>query len=464
MQYLRTTRLVLCSFEASRAVARVSMALFPGSKNRDALQVVHGTKEWAPGRERRVGNPTEQMAHLDISRLIPRGSQPFRAPESSAALPRMLGTTTINSANMELPPDPASADAPILDRLTHLPVELQRKVLSELLSAETPCAFALFVPDWGVCCHATNPVNLVYDLQRTDVYTRGTGGDGGRYDSGVVHGGRDHVVFPMRAGAGSHDACALMDRLSTRFPVALDWVLRDIERDRLRVFEQVFPRAPDDGIGKCMSHGALVYGSGPGGQTGPEARVPPRHLMFNGIAKDPWFQLRLRRNPETKIGFGMRLFVETAAAAADILEVDWGVMPQLETVFLDLRSYGRGKTGEDSIRKGASKMSCLRLRCLVIAGLRSGKWYVRPPGWELCEWEADDREADGGVNWVKVFCGAVREGGRLIFVDQRIADVDWRGWRGKAEREGLLPVVEEEPQLGESGEAAYLRHVERVMG
>ncbi|KAF9876555.1 hypothetical protein CkaCkLH20_05963 [Colletotrichum karsti] len=356
---------------------------------------------------------------------------------------------------MELSP---RTDPSVLDRLTNLPVELQRNVLFELLSTETPCAFALFVPEWRVCSHGTDPVNRIYDLQRTDVYTRGTGQDPGVFVSGATHGDGDHVGFSMRTAPAN--TCVLMEQLRARFPVALDWALRDVERTRLRTFEQVFPRAPDDGIGKCMSHGALVYRSSSSPPGSDDDRLAPRHLMFNGVAKDPWFELRLRRNTETRIGFGMRLFVETEAS---MVEVDWAVMPQLETVFLDLRSYGRGRVGEEGIRRGAGKMGCLRLRCLVIAGLRSGKWYVRPPGWELCGWEADDREVDGGVNWVKVFCGAVREGGRLVFIDRRIADVDWEGWRARAENDGLLPSTEEVSR-GECSEKAYLKHVERVMG
>ncbi|KAK2022481.1 hypothetical protein LX32DRAFT_645491 [Colletotrichum zoysiae] len=157
----------------------------------------------------------------------------------------------------------------------------------------------------------------------------------------------------------------------------------------------------------------------------------------------------------------MELLVERGP---DLLAVRWGAMTQLETLYLDLRAYGRGKVGRDSVRRGARAMACLRLGSLVIAGLRSGDRYARPAGWHLCDWETDEAEAGGGVNWVKVFCGAVKEGGRLVFVDRRMSDINWEGWRMRAEKEGLLsPEAEEAAVIGESENAAYMRHVEKVL-
>lgn len=353
-----------------------------------------------------------------------------------------------------------------LDRLATLPVELQHRVLSELLPVSTACALELFVPDWGVCAHATDPVNEIYDLQRVDVYTRGIGGGRGKLDSRAHHGDDDHAFYPSKKEMDPRVLRALLQR----FPVAMEWALRDRARNCLRCFRQLWPRGPDDEIGKCMSGGGLVFGEGgrpahalsvEGPAAGPALGVGqlPRHLMFNGFAKDPWFQLRLRRNALTNFGVEMKIFIEVGAS---LVEVEWGALAQLETLFLDLRAYGRDQPQEEAIRKGAAGMKCLRLECLVIAGLRSGNRYVRPAGWESCEWERDEREIDGEVNWVKVFCGALREGGRLVFVDRRMLDINWESWRMRAEKEGLLPVVEE-ARLGECGDGAYLRHVDKVL-
>ncbi|KAK1967770.1 hypothetical protein LY78DRAFT_575685 [Colletotrichum sublineola] len=366
-----------------------------------------------------------------------------------------------------------SSNPDILDRLALLPVELQYQVLFELLTESSPCVMSLFVPDWGVCTHAADPVNSIYDLQRIDVYTRGTGFVRGKFETRVRHyddaGG--HVVFPLARQTTPNSSGAPIAELGRRFPDAMRRALRDLERHGLHCFEQLWPRGPDDEIGKCMAGGALVYRERRGGMAGSldagpttvRAAVPlPRHLMFNSFPRDPWRDVRLRRNALTSFRFEMRLLVERGP---ELLAVLWSAMKQLESVYLDLRAYGRGKVSEDSVRLGATAMECLRLRSLVIAGLRSGDRYERPAGWQLCDWETDEAEVGGGVNWVKVFCGAVREGGRLVFVDRRMLDISWEGWRMRAEKEGLLsPEAEVAVVIGESeNAAAYMRHVEKVL-
>ncbi|KAK1987097.1 hypothetical protein LZ30DRAFT_580735 [Colletotrichum cereale] len=373
-------------------------------------------------------------------------------------------------SNIALP-----SDLNIFDRLALLPVELQCQVLFEFLTESSPCALSLFVPDWGVCAHAADPVNDIYDLQRIDVYTRGAGVVRGKFETRVRHDDDDaggHVVFPSAKQTTPNGSDVLMGELGRRFPDAMGRALRDLERYGLSCFEQLWPRGPDDEIGKCMAGGALVFRERRGGTAGgldagpTPARAaappfPPRHMMFNGAPRDPWRELRLRRNALTGFRLEMRLLVERGP---EFLAVRWCDMTQLETLYLDLRAYGRGRAGEDSIRLGAAGMACLRLGCLVIAGLRSGDRYARPAGWQLCDWETDEVEAGGGANWVKVFCGAVREGGRLIFVDRRMLDISWEGWRMRAEKEGLLAPEAEEAVVGESENAAYVRHVGTVTG
>ncbi|KAF6830163.1 urea transport protein [Colletotrichum musicola] len=341
----------------------------------------------------------------------------------------------------------------VVDRLTYLPVELQHQVLYELLISSPACAFALFVPDWGVCAHGADPVNRIYDLQRTDVYTRSSEDDDARGTlvSGVPHDENDHLLFSSPGDA--HAACGLVEQLAAKFPAALEWALRDVERERLHVFQQTWPRAPDDVVGKYMSTGALVFNQVTRrGYDG--LGEPPRHLMFNGAPRDPWPQLRRRGDRATRDAYEMRLVVDSGG---EMLELDWAAMTQLESVFLDLRAYGRGEMEEEGIRRGAARMGCLRLCRLVVAGLRSSTGAPRQEV-ESCDWERDDREPGGGVNWVKVFCGAVRQGGRLVFVDRRMLDVDWDAWRTRAEEGGLLP------RAGDHGQGKYLRHVGKAFG
>ncbi|KAJ0159515.1 hypothetical protein CTA2_9547 [Colletotrichum tanaceti] len=362
----------------------------------------------------------------------------------------------------------------ILDRLAFLPAELQGQILSEVLTVSSPCALSLFIPDWGVCSHAANPVNAIYDLQRIDVYIRGAAGARGRFETRVRHDNHDHMLLPLMEQANSG---ALVRELTRRFPAAMEWALQDLEQRRLRSFEQLWPRGPDDEIGRCMAGGALVFrecggtacgtryddGLDTGGPTPAGGAVLPRHMMLNGVPRDPWQQLRLRRNALTNYRLKMRIFVERGP---ELLAVDWAAMTQLETLFIDLRAYGRDRGSEDGIRLGAAGMGCLRLRCLVVAGLRSGARYVRPTGWRACDWEADETEVDGGMNWVKVFRGAVREGGRLVFVDRRMLDISWEAWAMRAEKEGLLARAKPEGDgevVGGLRDAAYLRHVDRVL-
>ncbi|CCF47061.1 hypothetical protein CH063_15596 [Colletotrichum higginsianum] len=368
----------------------------------------------------------------------------------------------------------------ILDRLAFLPAELQVQILFEVLTVSSPCAMSLFVPDWGVCSHTASPVNAIYDLQRIDVYIKGAAGVRGRFETRVKHDDRDHIWLPLMEQA---NAGALVREFKRRFPAAMELALQDLEQRRLRSFEQLWPKGPDDEIGRCMAGGALVFrecdgtargtrcddGLDTGGPTPAEGAVLPRHMMLNGVPRDPWQQLRLRRNALTKYRLEMRIFVERGA---ELLAVDWAAMTLLETLFIDLRAYGRDRDGEDGIRLGAAGMGCLQLRCLVVAGLRSDARYARPAGWRACDWEADETEVDGGVNWVKVFRGAVREGGRLVFVDRRMLDISWEAWGMRAEKEGLLVLAKPEGDgevkdqsevVGEFRDAAYLRHVDRVL-
>ncbi|KAK1503831.1 uncharacterized protein CCOS01_17007 [Colletotrichum costaricense] len=385
----------------------------------------------------------------------------------------------------------------ILDRLAFLPLELQKHILYDYLTvSSSPCILSLFVPDWAVCARAADPVNEIYDLQRIDVYTKSasvSGGGGGsvrgKYESGVRHGYGDHASFPlMRQVNGSHDqqhgTLLLEKELGRRFPAAMNWALRDLGRNGLRVFEQVWPRGHDDGVGRCMASGALVFreaGRGHGrdadysratGAAAPASAKSdtsslslPRHLMFNSVPSDPWLQLRLRRNAVTDFRCEMAFVIERGLPDGEFIAVDWTAMTRLETLFLDLRTYASGSGGgflQDAIRRAAVKMGCLRLRCLVIAGLRTGERYGRS---QVCEWETDEQdEVDGEVNWVKVFAPALGEGGRLVFIDRRVVDVDWDAWRVRAEGEGLLARQGREGEDGSCDTGAYLKHLDRVMG
>ncbi|KXH60942.1 hypothetical protein CSAL01_08757 [Colletotrichum salicis] len=309
---------------------------------------------------------------------------------------------------MDLQQTPHDGPSTILNRLTFLPLELQKYILYDYLTVSSPCILSLFVPDWAVCARASDPVNEIYDLQRIDVYTKGGGSVRGKFERGVRHGDGDHASFPlmMQVDDGLEDqqhqrhhhhhhqhGALLLEELGKRFPAAMDWALRDLGRNGLRVFEQVWPRGCDDGIGRCMASGALVFREGGGGRgldayhPHPSGTVPtnldvplslPRHLLFNSFPSDPWLQLRLRRNAVTDFRCEMAFLIERGPK--EFVALDWAAMTQLETLFLDLRTYAAAQGGaflRDGIRRAAVKMGCLRLRCLVVAGLRTGESDLR---------------------------------------------------------------------------------------
>ncbi|AEO66090.1 uncharacterized protein THITE_2113919 [Thermothielavioides terrestris NRRL 8126] len=118
----------------------------------------------------------------------------------------------------------------------------------------------------------------------------------------------------------------------------------------------------------------------------------------------------------------------------------WGAMERLESLCLDLRGYSLPNTkylfDEDIVRL-ASSLSEKGLSLLVIAGLRSYRYYGNPDPLTIEEvergsWDARrkawvDEERGRRINWWKMFKGAVRPGGRLVFVDKD--GDDGNGWR-----------------------------------
>ncbi|KAL2161533.1 hypothetical protein VTH06DRAFT_8095 [Thermothelomyces fergusii] len=126
------------------------------------------------------------------------------------------------------------------------------------------------------------------------------------------------------------------------------------------------------------------------------------------------------------------------------LRVRWDAMERLETLCLDLRGFSmprRGYLDVEDVLRLAWSLHGKRLRLLVIAGLRSFRSYhgfdpetiedVEGGVWDpsLGAWVS--RKKGVGINWWKVFRGAVRPGGRLVFVD-------------KSNEDGLLPPGAEE--------------------
>ncbi|KAK3896375.1 hypothetical protein C8A05DRAFT_20631, partial [Staphylotrichum tortipilum] len=113
------------------------------------------------------------------------------------------------------------------------------------------------------------------------------------------------------------------------------------------------------------------------------------------------------------------------------LMLQWDAMGRLNMLFLDLRGYSLPRNSypfdEDVARLAKSLEENLTL--LVIAGLRSWWRYPSPDPIEIEEveegvWDPQlEMWVSGipgvGVNWWRMFSGAVRPGGRLVFVDRQ---------------------------------------------
>lgn len=140
---------------------------------------------------------------------------------------------------------------------------------------------------------------------------------------------------------------------------------------------------------------------------------------FNGVARANEALLQARLDFEQCCGLFLR----------------WDMMPQLESLFVDLRAYSVGYVGTEVLEQAAANMSSsgLQLKLLVLVGLRSEEFY---PGHDELhieevedsheEYEFDPATAPAGElspepNWIRLFRGAVRPGGELILVDFQAA-------------------------------------------
>ncbi|KAK4453318.1 hypothetical protein QBC34DRAFT_395268 [Podospora aff. communis PSN243] len=137
---------------------------------------------------------------------------------------------------------------------------------------------------------------------------------------------------------------------------------------------------------------------------------------------------------------------------SDCFCLDWERLGKMESLFLDLRGYSWGVTVHeellriDDVRFLARTLGLYHranLKLLVIAGLRSYGLY---PGAQELDIETaekgennlsldpqqypEDPSAKDGMNWIQMFRGALRPGGKLILVDKRSDSLDMPMWTG----------------------------------
>ncbi|KAK4035069.1 hypothetical protein C8A01DRAFT_48680 [Parachaetomium inaequale] len=357
-----------------------------------------------------------------------------------------------------------------------LPRDITTDILTRSLSCPPACALALLCPDWSLCRRRNPALEAVLRTTRVDTYTLPLDStkEKGIISTTFDHAEADHIGLGlpcMRDPREKYGPRSGMPR-DLRRELVRRWVGGSVvavsqREEPMRVGPLWGVDLEGMGEGVALLREERAVGLLPYeddlvvlGRTGRVAvcgvdwrekeALPPsleggegeylyermRHLVVNsvlGLAEVEAEELGLlpgtwcaqtRRN---LLYLQDRLEYERVAH----LRLRWGALERLETLALDLRGYSLPTHGyfyDADVVELARSLQGKGLKLLVIAGLRSWRFY---PGFE----PADIAEAEGGkwdptlaawvsekrgrgINWFKMFKGALRPGGRLVFVDK----------------------------------------------
>ncbi|KAJ9143010.1 hypothetical protein NKR23_g6706 [Pleurostoma richardsiae] len=78
------------------------------------------------------------------------------------------------------------------------------------------------------------------------------------------------------------------------------------------------------------------------------------------------------------------------------LKVDWGELPNLQTLCLDLHAHSSGEVPESVIETGAERMKGMRLSKLIVCGLMSYSKYIPEDHWQWCDHKEEPEAEDEG--------------------------------------------------------------------
>ncbi|KAI0100678.1 hypothetical protein GGR51DRAFT_551410 [Nemania sp. FL0031] len=316
-------------------------------------------------------------------------------------------------------------------------------VISHVTAAEPRCALSLVVPDWGICPTENSEPQVSSRIVQFVTYARGMGVRVGTLSYNYEHGGNGHVLTPAR------DFDPNVVALNVTF---CSEYTRNYYRNHTHVFT----------LGTTDLRGGTV-----GGVLGNDWRdvQPLRSLKLKNILPfdDEPIELVKRRasltpNPIYQLlrhiavhsplelmqvnadslqmegDAGGRVDSETLNNALDLdraahLWLSWSHMPQLESVFLDLRIYSHDLNTRQrclskfQVMERAKEMGRhLQLKILVLAGLQSYSFHVVYEGVtarDIEQWE----EIDGEPNWIRIFRPAIRGGGKIMLVDKLFDNV-----------------------------------------
>lgn len=328
-----------------------------------------------------------------------------------------------------------------------VPPELMAMVISHSLEAEPKCAFDLVVPDWNICQDKVVKAghkNLERMLNSSQVvtYTRGTDSEPGKFSSNFSRGYRDHLLTPFIDF--DPNAIAVNAMFSSEY-------LKQFHRGNTHVFTLGTSDLAGEAANEVLdssnwrdamplrgqkAKAVLPYDDEPVGATKTSAFLgsAPAYRNFRHIAVHSPLEL-MQINAESLAKSGQVTNLSSCEALDSALDLDrsahlwlsWSQMPNLESVFLDLRVYShdlntdRRCVSKFQIISRAQEMGRhLQLGTLVLAGLQSYSFHTSYKTLTVTDIEEWD-EIAGEPNWIKVFRSAVRPGGKIVLVD-RLAD------------------------------------------
>lgn len=337
---------------------------------------------------------------------------------------------------------------------TQFPPEIVTQILVQANRHDAPCVFQLFTPEWDICGHTHREGRLREALRtvRVDTYTVLEDGPG-EVSTSFNHGQEDHLYLPML------DYPALADDLP---PFYRRELLKAWAGDRLVIIDErrgsvgslsdpdlplqihCRPILRDPLMTSLLPYIDKPFSSGTWAIEGlcdPHEPAPTRlykfirHLMFRvrldylDLVAGDFEDTTHGRNPVAGENFPWVEAWLTHERMSQLV-VEFGNMPRLESLFLDLRGYSRDLfEDEHFLRLATENLLGKGLKLLVIAGLRSGPWYPGPTALTL-EVEGSSEGSSRDLNdwgqprmqsswhWIRRFRRAVRPGGRLILVDR----------------------------------------------
>ncbi len=325
------------------------------------------------------------------------------------------------------------------ESVAYLPPELMSMVISQFLTAEPRCALSLVVPDWRICRGEAPKLDKPQGATRILTYTRSMNFfEVGSLSCSFGHGDRDHIFTPM--AYFEPNAIALDEAFTLEY-------IRTLCHNHTHMFTLGINNIPDEAVDELLQRdrrslqplrsqrlrAILPFDDEPtdtAKMRAYQASVPIYQHLRHVAVHSPLELLQ-----ESVHTFGMvgnmdnRRNMEAFENALDLdrsahLWLSWSQMPNLESVFLDLRIYSHTLNTERrclskfDIIERAQEMGCkLQLNTLVLAGLQSYSFYAVYNNETAEDIERLDT-LDGEPNWIKIFRPAIREGGRIVLVDR----------------------------------------------